>query len=129
MFSARARHSVAYSVWQQNGTASRTGCGNRMAQSRVQGVATEWHRVAYSVWQQNGTESRTGCGNRIAQRHVQGGNRMAQRRVQGVATECDDFQIVVLMNRVQCKKHKILRSVSSTMQTNVYSLFLKHYIF
>ena len=49
----------------ERGTALRTGCGNRMAQSRVQGVATEWHSVAYRVWQQNGTASRTGCGNRM----------------------------------------------------------------
>lgn len=46
--------------------------------------------------------------------------------IQAAAIECDDFQMAVLMNWVECKKHKKLRSISSTMPFNIRVLLLKN---
>jgi len=45
-----------------------------------------------------------------------------------VAIECSDFQIIVLMTRVEYEKHKKLWITSSKMPFNIRLLVLKNYI-
>jgi hypothetical protein len=51
------------------------------------------------------------------------------RHVQDAAIECDYFQIAVLMNLVEYKKHKKLRNISSKMTFNIRLLLLKNFLF
>jgi hypothetical protein len=48
--------------------------------------------------------------------------------IQGEATEYDDIRIPVVMNWVEYKKHKKLRSVNSEMRFNFRLLVLTSYI-
>ena len=47
---------------------------------------------------------------------------------QGAATECDNFQIALLMNWVQYKRHKKLLNIRSKMPFNTGLLLLKNLI-